>query len=216
MMRYLKKGGSRKCDNEFLESLGIELKRNLHWEFFFFFPVKKVNNPAFCLWSPSGFWQRQQLLCTRVTILMLGFQNIVFILFYFFHLFLLTPPFIIKTSQSSSHVESLATHTRIKQGALRRGYCHSFLFEVHSSEGRSWLAAVAPSSKDGQGCRLFSTAVYFLTSSVDLFHRQASGQWGAERQGALGLASRDIFNLQISIYLSHLSPYFTPTPFPSR
>lgn len=35
MMRYLKKGGSRKCDSEFLESLGTELKRNLHWELFF-------------------------------------------------------------------------------------------------------------------------------------------------------------------------------------
>lgn len=62
---------------------------------------------------------------------MLGFQNIVFI---FFHLFLVTPPFIIKTIQSSICVESLATHTYIKQSTLRKGYCHSFLFEVHSSE----------------------------------------------------------------------------------
>lgn len=182
---------------------------------FFFPPIKKVNNSAFSLPSPLGFWQRQRLLCTRVTILMLGFQNIAFILFYFFHLFLLTPPFIIKTNQSASFVGSLATHARLKQSALRRGYCHSLLFEVHSSEGRSWRAAVPPSSEEGRGCGMLSTAVYFLTSSVDLFHRRAAGRWGAGRKGALRFACRDVFNLQISICLSHPSPCFTPTPFPS-
>ena len=61
---------------------------------------------------------------------------------------------------------------------------------------------------------MLSTAVCFLTSSVDLFHRQAAGQWGAGRKGGLRFASRDMFNLQISICLSHPSSYITPHPLP--
>lgn len=180
----------------------------------FFFPLTKVNNSAFSLKSLRVLAETATLLYqSNYFNVRISKYCLYFILF--FHLFLLTPPFIIKTSQPSNFAESLATHARIKQSALRRGYCHLFLFEVHSSEGRSWLAAGMPSSKDGQGCRMLSTAVYFLTSSVDLFHRQAVGQWGAGREGALRFASRDIFNLQISICLSHPSLCFTPTPFPS-
>lgn len=61
---------------------------------------------------------------------------------------------------------------------------------------------------------MYSAAVFFLTSSVDLFHRQAAGQWGAARQGSLGFASKDTFNLQVSICLSQPSrsqPFYTPS-----
>lgn len=72
----------------------------------------------------------------------------------------------------------------------------------------------APPTKDSLGCRMLSTAVCFLTSSVDLFHRQTAGEWGAGRKGGLRFAPRDIFNLQINICLSHPSGYFTPQPVP--
>lgn len=100
---------------------------------------------------------------------------------YFLNFFLLTPPFIIKTIQSSIFVESQATHTYVKLGTLRRGYCHSFLFEVHSSEGRSWLAEALPQPRTDRVTGCFQ--LLFTFSPLLLIYSTGKLQASRELEG---------------------------------